>query len=160
MGGVGAHRLVGHGRGRAVSRMLGLLAAGAAAAAMVIGLAGDARPTPDWSGVVGRNHEDPAASDTPAAGVQYDELAAAPHVVPAKLVVVRPHSIDSVAAGVLVQRTYREGRAVSPVGLAAAVPQGWITLAGDVLRLNAAVQLTSGARFDVDGVRTLEMAGG
>ena len=104
--------------------MLGLLVAGAAAV-MGIGLAGDACPPPDRSGVIGRHHEDQAAQaqvmDTSAPGVQYDELAAAPRAVPAKLVVVRPHSIDSVAAGVLVQRTYREGRAVSPAGLAATV---------------------------------------
>ena len=155
--------MLGHtviGRGRVVRRMLGLLAAGAVAAAMAIGLAGDARPLSD--GFVGRHDEDQAAStaDTPGPGVQYDELAAAPHVVPAKLVVVRAHSIESVAAGVLVQRTYREGRAVSAAGLAAAVPPGWITLAGDVLRLSAALQLTSGTRFDVDGVRTLQLAGG
>ena len=144
--------------------MLGLLVAGAVAAAMGIGLAGDACPPPDRSGVVGRHYEDQAAQaqamDTSAPGVQYDELAAAPRAVPAKLVVVRPHSIDSVAAGVKVQRTYREGRAVSPAGLAAAVPPGWITVTGDTLRLNAAVQLTSGTRLDIDGVRTLEMAGG
>ena len=83
------------GRGRVVRRMLGLLAAGAVAAAMAIGLAGDARPLSD--GFVGRHDEDQAAStaDTPGPGVQYDELAAAPHVMPAKLVVVRAHSIDS-----------------------------------------------------------------
>ena len=47
-----------------------------------------------------------------------------------------------------------------PAGLAAAAPPGWITVTGDTLRLNAAVQLTSGTRLDIDGVRTLEMAGG
>src|SRR6185436_19063653 len=99
-GGVGAHRLAGHGRGRVVRRMLGLLVAGVVAAAMGIGLAGDACPPPDRLGVVGRHYEDQAAQamDTSAPGVQYDELAAAPRAVPAKLVVVRPHSIDSVAA--------------------------------------------------------------
>ena len=146
--------------------MLGLLAASVVAAAMGVGLAGDARPTPDWSGVVGGHYEDEATpasastADTSAPGVQYDELGAAPRVVPAKLVVVRRHSIDTVASGVLVQRTYREGRAVSPAVLAAAVPPGWVAVAGDILRLNAAVQLTSGTRLDVAGVRTLEMAGG
>jgi hypothetical protein len=145
--------------------MLGLLAAGAVAAAMGIGLAGDARPTPDRPGVVGGHDEGeaapaPAPAGTPASNVEYDDLAAAPRVVPAKLVVVRRHSIDSIAAGVLVQRTYRDGRAVSPAGLASAVPQAWITVVGDTLRLNAAVQLTSGTRLDSNGVRTLEMAGG
>jgi len=150
------------GRGRGVRRVLALLAAGAVAAAVVIGLAGDAPPPSDGPGFVDRHDEDQAAStaDTPGPGVSYDELAAPPHVVPVKLVVVRAHSIDSVAAGVLVQRTYREGRALSAAGLASAVPQRWITLAGDVLRLNAALQLTSGTRFDAGGVRTLEMAGG
>jgi hypothetical protein len=148
-----------------VRRILGLLAAGAVTVAMGIGLAGDARPTPDWSGVVGTHDEDEAAPASASRAnapprVQYDGLAAAPRVVPARLVVVRLHSIDSIASGVLVQRTYRDNRAVSFARMAAAVPQAWITVAGDNVRLNAAVQLTFGTRLDVQGVRTLQMAGG
>jgi hypothetical protein len=141
--------------------MLGLLTAGVVAAAMGVGLAGDARPAADWSSMVGR-HDDggAAAADTPVPEVPYDERATAPPAVPAKLVVVRRHSIDSLASGVVVQRTYRDGRAVSLAALATAVPQAWITVAGDTLRLNAAVQLTSGTRLDANGVRTIQMAGG
>ena len=146
--------------------MLGLLAACVLAAAAGVGLGGDARPSADWPGAVGR-HDDgspaPASApsaDTPAPDVQYDDLPAAGRVAPAKLVVVRRYSVDALASGVLVQRTYRDAREVSPAGLAAMVPQAWITVTGDTLRLNTAVQLTSGTRLDADGVRTIEMTGG
>ena len=98
MGGAGAGLLVGPPRGRVVRRMLSLLAA--VAVAVGIGLAGDARPSPDGWGVVGGQYEDEAVpasaptTDAPPVRVRYDELGAAPRVVPARLVVVRPHSID------------------------------------------------------------------
>jgi hypothetical protein len=155
-----------HQQDHVVKRLLGLLAAGALAAATGGGLAGDAHPTPDGSGAISRHDEGEQVgaaapvADPPAPIAGYDESAAAPRVVPAKIVVVRRHSVDSIAAGVLVQRTYRDGRSASLVGLASAVPQAWITVAGDTLRLNAAVQLTSGTRLDANGVQTLEMAGG
>jgi hypothetical protein len=152
-----------HPRARVVRRVLGLLAAGVLAAAVGVGLGGDARPAAGFPGAVGTPGDGPAAtSSAPTVDPSEpgDELAAPARVVPAKLVVVRRSSIDSLASGVLVQRTRRDTGAVSPAGLASAVPRGWITLGGDTLRLNAAVQLTDGTRLDDDGVHNLAMAGG
>jgi Right handed beta helix region len=79
---------------------------------------------------------------------------------PAKLVIVRATSIDSVAEGVLVQRVVRSGRAVSLAALDAAIPSSWMTLSGDTARLNAAVVLTPTTVLDIEGVKTLQLAGG
>ena len=99
------------GRGRGVRRVLALLAAGAVAAAVVIGLAGDAPPPSDGPGFVGRHDEDQTAStaDTPGPGVPYDELAAPPHVVPVKLVVVRAHSIATMISSRIASESWERG---------------------------------------------------
>lgn len=82
------------------------------------------------------------------------------HPAPARLVIVRTGAIEFMSAGVLVHRVAGDGRAVSLATLAAAAPRSWITIAGETARLGAAVQLTSGTRLDVDGVRTLQLVGG
>ncbi|HEY0812110.1 MAG TPA: right-handed parallel beta-helix repeat-containing protein [Pseudonocardia sp.] len=79
---------------------------------------------------------------------------------PAKLVIVRTTSIDSVARGSLVQRVVRNGAGVSLSGLDAAIPSSWMTIDGDTARLNAAVALTPGTLLDIEGVKTLQLAGG
>jgi hypothetical protein len=79
---------------------------------------------------------------------------------PAKLVIVRATSIDSVAAGALVQRVARNGRTVSLAALDAAIPASWMSVDGGTARLNAAVVLTPGTLLDVEGVTTLQLAGG
>ncbi len=79
---------------------------------------------------------------------------------PARLVIVRARSIDSVAAGHLVQRVVRNGRAMSLGRLDAAIPSSWLTIAGDAARLNAAVVLSPSTLLDVEGVHTLQLAGG
>ena len=63
-----------------------------------------------------------------------------------RLVIVRARSIDSVAAGHLVQRVVRNGRAMSLGRLDAAIPSSWMTIAGDTARLNAAVVLSPSPR--------------
>lgn len=79
---------------------------------------------------------------------------------PSKLVIVRATSIDSVAGGGLVQRVARNGRTVSLAGLHAAIPTSWMSIQGATARLNAAVVLTPGTLLDVEGVTTLQLAGG
>ena len=79
---------------------------------------------------------------------------------PSKLVIVRTTSIDSVSGGVLVQRVARTGGSVSPAGLDAAIPSSWMTIEGATARLTAAVVLTPGTVLDIEGVKTLQLAGG
>ncbi len=54
----------------------------------------------------------------------------------------------------------RNGRTVSLSTLDAAVPSSWMTVDGDTARLNAAVVLTPNTLLSVDGVQTLQLAGG
>lgn len=79
---------------------------------------------------------------------------------PKKLVIVRSTSVDSVSGGVLVQRVVRTGRTVSLATLDAAIPSSWMTVDGDTTRLNAAVVLTPDILLDIQGVKTLQLAGG
>src|SRR4051794_37383192 len=79
---------------------------------------------------------------------------------PARLVIVRARSIDAVAAGHLVQRVVRNGRAMSLGRLDAAIPSSWMTIAGDTARSNAAVVLSPSTLLDVQGVHILQLAGG
>ena len=73
---------------------------------------------------------------------------------------MRATSIDSVSGGSLVQRVVRNGRSVSLGALDAAVPSSWMAVNGDTARLSAAVVLTPGTLLDVEGVKTLQLAGG
>ena len=79
---------------------------------------------------------------------------------PKRLVIVRTTSIDSVSGGSLVQRVARTGGTVSPAALDAAIPSSWMTIEGATARLNAAVVLSPGTLLDVEGVKTLQLAGG
>ena len=79
---------------------------------------------------------------------------------PKRLVIVRATSIDSVSGGSLVQRVARTGGTVSPAALDAAIPSSWMTIEGATVRLNAAVVLSPGTLLDVEGVKTLQLAGG
>ena len=79
---------------------------------------------------------------------------------PNRLVIVRATSIDSVSGGGLVQRVARNGHTVSLATLDAAIPASWMTIEGDTARLNAAVVLTPTTLLDVEGVKTLQLAGG
>jgi copper-binding protein NosD len=79
---------------------------------------------------------------------------------PDKLVIVRATSIDSVSAGHLVQRAVRDGQAMSLRTLDAAIPSSWMTIDGDTARLNAAIVLSPTTLLDVEGVHTLQLAGG
>lgn len=142
-----------------------LMACAAVAVAMSAVLVADASQGPRAAGVPQDPAEiavlppRPAVPRTPPTSAQ-SGVAAPERVVPARLVIVRPGSIDSLAAGVVVRRVARDDRAVSLVTLAAAVPRPWMTISGSTARLDAAVQLTAGTRLEVDGVRTLELAGG
>jgi hypothetical protein len=79
---------------------------------------------------------------------------------PQKLVIVRTTSIDSVSNGSLVQRVVRNGRTVSLGALDAAIPSSWMAVDGDTAQLRAAVVLTPGTLLNVEGVKTLQLAGG
>jgi hypothetical protein len=156
--------------GRLVAAMVVVSTVGA-------GLTGDARPEPDWPGLISLPPKAaiaaaPAAPSVAAAtaaerapaaqpsGARQGGASEAQRVVPAKLVIVRTGSIDSISAGVMVRRVARDGRAVSLATLAAAIPPSWMTVAGDTARLDMAVLLTVGTELDVDGVRTLQLVGG
>ena len=128
-------------------------------------LVGDTRPVPSGSGSIGRQQPSAvaAAPQAPAAHpstVGQGGGRAAQRSTPARLVIVRPGTVDSFSAGVLVRRTARDNHVVSLATLAAAIPPSWMTIAGDTARLDTAVLLTLGTRLNVDGVRTLQMAGG
>jgi Right handed beta helix region len=112
------------------------------------------------AGSAASSPEPPVAARVPAGTPAAAQPGVAAPAVPAKLVIVRTGSIDSVAAGVVAKRVARDGRVVTPAMLAAAVPPSWVSIMGDTVRLSAAVQLTAGTRLDVGGVRTLELAGG
>ncbi len=58
------------------------------------------------------------------------------------------------------QRVARNGRTVSLGALDAAIPSSWMAVNGDTARLSAAVVLTPGTLLDVEGVKTLQLAGG
>ena len=73
---------------------------------------------------------------------------------------MRTTSIDSVSGGSLVQRVVRNGPTVSLAALDAAIPASWMTIDGDTARLNATVVLTPATVLDVEGVKTLQLAGG
>ena len=79
---------------------------------------------------------------------------------PTKLVIVRATSIDSVAGGSLVQRVARNGRTVSLAALDAAIPSSWMTIEGDTARLERGCGAHPGTLLDVEGVKTLQLAGG
>src|SRR6185312_758125 len=79
---------------------------------------------------------------------------------PSKLVIVRATSIDSLAGGALVQRVVRNGRTVSLAALDSAIPTSWMSIQGDTARLDATVVLTLTTLLDVEGVKTLQLAGG
>ena len=79
---------------------------------------------------------------------------------PTKLVIVRTTSIDSVSGGSLVQRVARNGRDVSLTTLDAAIPESWMTINDDTALLEASVVLTPGTVLDIEGVKTLQLAGG
>ena len=73
---------------------------------------------------------------------------------------MRTTSIDSVSDGSLVQRVVRNGRTVSLGALDAAIPSSWMAVDGDTAQLRAAVVLTPGTLLNVEGVQTLQLAGG
>ena len=73
---------------------------------------------------------------------------------------MRATSIDSLAGGALVQRVVRNGRTVSLAALDSAIPTSWMSIQGDTARLDAAVVLTPTTLLDVEGVKTLQLAGG
>ena len=73
---------------------------------------------------------------------------------------MRTTSIDSVSNGSLVQRVVRNGRTVSLGALDAAIPSSWMAVDGDTAQLRAAVVLTPGTLLNVEGVKTLQLAGG
>ena len=79
---------------------------------------------------------------------------------PQKLVIVRATSIDSVSGGNLVQRVVRNGRTLSLGALDAAIPSSWMAVDGDTAQLRTAVVLTPGTLLNVEGVKTLQLAGG
>jgi Right handed beta helix region len=79
---------------------------------------------------------------------------------PSKLVIVRATSIDSLAGGALVQRVVRNGRTVSLAALDSAIPTSWMSIQGDTARLDATVVLTPTTLLDVEGVKSLQLAGG
>src|SRR5689334_13237769 len=68
-------------------------------------------------------------------------------------------SIDSLAGGALVQRVVRNGRTVSLAALQSAIPTSWMSIQGDAARLDATVVLTPTTLLDVEGVKTLQLAG-
>jgi type II secretory pathway pseudopilin PulG len=81
-------------------------------------------------------------------------------VVPARMVIVRSTSIDSLVAGSLVRSVLPYSRTTSLSSLAAAVPPSWLTITGDTARLDAAVVVTGGVQLNIDRVRTLQLVGG
>ena len=81
-------------------------------------------------------------------------------VVPARMVVVRATSINSLVAGTLVRSVLSYSHTVSLSSLAAAIPTSWLTITGDTARLNTVVVLTGGVQLNVDGIRTLQLVGG
>jgi hypothetical protein len=95
-----------------------------------------------------------------AAAAQRADVTWAHRGRPTKLVIVRTTSIDSVSGGALVQRVARNGRDLSPATLDAAIPESWMTINDDTALLDAAVVLTPGTLLDVEGVKTLQLAGG
>ncbi len=95
-----------------------------------------------------------------AAAAQRDGVTWARRGRPSKLVIVRTTSIDSVSAGSLVHRVVRNGPTVSLAALDAAIPASWMTIDGDTARLNATVALTPSTVLDIEGVKTLQLAGG
>jgi Right handed beta helix region len=81
-------------------------------------------------------------------------------MAPARVVVVRSTSIDSLVAGAQVRSVLLYSHTVSLSSLAAAIPPSWMTITGDTARLNTAVVLTGGVQLNIDGVRTLQLVGG
>ena len=79
---------------------------------------------------------------------------------PQKLVIVRATSIDSVAGGSWCSASCATAARCRSAALDAAIPSSWMTINGDTARLNAAVVLTPGTLLDVEGVQTLQLAGG
>jgi copper-binding protein NosD len=146
-------------RSAAVGRLVASAAVAAVLGAVVVG---------DAPLVPGGSH--PAGAGLPPMPPSTGALAGSPpaaqagssagRAVPAKLIVVRTGSIDSLSAGVLVQRIARESPAVTPAALAAAVPSSWMSITADTVRFGAALQLTAGTRLDVNGVRTVQLVGG
>ncbi len=80
---------------------------------------------------------------------------------PARLLVVRPTSVDVVTDGRLTRRAPRPGGVLTLPRLARSVPASWLSISDGTARLAAAVVLTPGTTLEVGGdVGRLELAGG
>lgn len=78
---------------------------------------------------------------------------------PNKLIIIRQNNIDTITGGQLNNRTPRSGP-ITLGQLSQVVPASFLSVEGDTARLNAAIVLTTGAVFDISGVKTLQLGGG
>jgi hypothetical protein len=78
---------------------------------------------------------------------------------PNKLIIVRQNNVDTITGGQLNNRTPHSGP-LSLEALSRIAPSSFLSIEGDTAKLNAAVVLTTGAVFDISGVKTLQLGGG
>jgi hypothetical protein len=126
---------------------------------------GDPSPRPAPSGQAGvRAAEDARAAARAAGLARAGQRARATWEArgrPAKLLVVRPTTVDVVTSGRLTRRAPRAAGPLTLPRLARSVPASWLTITDGTARLGAAVVLTPGTTLEVGGdVTRLELAGG